>query len=182
MTTESCSSAGTAFGILFGASSGASISHFDDHLAYWIQFVGNHVTSCLSKELAEHDIAVNEWVVLSALHGDPDLPHHVLNRLLGTTRTATWKIVRRLEDRGFIHRRLRQGRARQQGLSLTALGEELVPKLAALADDNDFILFLHLPPGVHKALIGTLQAVATRHQFGFRHIPRPVKNQPVNGL
>jgi DNA-binding MarR family transcriptional regulator len=158
------------------------IPHFENHLCYWLQFVADHVTARLARELEEHDITVNEWVVLRTLFDAPCLPHHVLTRLLGMTRTATWKAVRRLEARGFIRRELARGEARLQGLSLTEQGEALVPQLAALADDNEFRLFLHLPPGLHKSLIRTLQAVATRHQFGFRHIPRRLKNRPANGL
>ena len=116
------------------------------------------------------------------MFNEPGLPHHVLVRLLGLTRTAVWKAVRKLEARGFICRELAHEQARLQGLSLTGQGEALVPQLAALADDNEFRLFLHLPPGVHKSLVSTLKALANRHDFGFRHVPRRVKNQPANGL
>lgn len=158
------------------------IPHFDDHLGYWLRFVADHVTTRLAAELEEHGITVNEWVLLRTLFDEPCLPHHVLKRRLGMTRTATWKAVRRLEARGFIRRELARGQARLQELSLTEHGEALVPRLAALADDNEFRLFLHLPPGIHKSLISTLKARADRYQFGLRHIPRRLKNQPGNGL
>jgi DNA-binding MarR family transcriptional regulator len=158
------------------------IPHFDDHLGYWLPYVADHVAFRLAQELEVHGISVHEWLVLRTLFDQPCLPHYVLQRVLGITRAPTWKAVKRLEKRGLISRELARGQARLQELSLTEQGEALVPHLAALAGDNEFWLFLHLPPGVHKSLINTLKAIADRHQFGFRHIPRRLKNRPANGL
>lgn len=155
---------------------------FEDHLSYWLRIVASHASNTLGERLKSRDFTVNDWIVLRTLLDAPSLPQHVLNRLVGMNRVATWKVVRRLQERGLVQRELKRGRARQHGLSLTAAGEALVPQLAALADDNELDLFLHLPPGVHEALVDTLRALAHRHNFGFRHIPRRRKNPPAIGL
>jgi DNA-binding MarR family transcriptional regulator len=159
-----------------------SVSHFDNHLGYWLQFVADHVTAHHARQLEEHDITVTEWVVLRALFDQPCLPYHVLMRILGMTRAAVWKAVHRLEARALICSELAQGEARMQELSLTKQGEALVPQLAALAADNELLLFLHLPPGVHRYLVATLKELAVRHHFGLRRYRRGFKNQPANGL
>jgi DNA-binding MarR family transcriptional regulator len=157
-------------------------SHFEDHLCYWLQFVASHANARLGVQLAERSTTVNEWLVLRILLDNPGVPYLVVARILGLGRAATWKTVARLEAGGLVCSALAPGAARAQALSLTAKGAALVPELAALAEDNEFRLFFHLPPGVHGATIGTLQAMAFHHDFGFRHIPRRLKNRPANGL
>jgi DNA-binding MarR family transcriptional regulator len=159
-----------------------TVPHYDDQLSYWLQFVASHVTSRLGEELEQHDTTVTEWLILRALRGNSDFPHHALQRDLGLTRAATWKAVKRLEERGLIRRALLPDRARLQGLSLTEDGEALVPKLAAAADDNEFVVFMGVTPAMRAALMETLRAVATRHDFGFRHRPRRRRCRPANGL
>ena len=158
------------------------ISHFEEHLCYWLQFVACHANACLGDELAQRGMTVNDWLVLRTLLDNPGVGHHVVARVLGLSRAAAWKTVARLRAEGHVCGAMAPGAARAQALSLTPDGEALVPQLAALAEDNEFRLFLHLPPGVHAALVGALQAIAIRHDFGFRHLPRRLKNQPVNRL
>lgn len=157
-------------------------SHYEDHLGYWLQFVACHVNARLGEQLAERGRTVNEWLVLRLLLGRPGLGHHVVARTLGLSRPAAWKTVARLEAGGYVSRAMASGKARAQALSLTPEGEALVPELAAVAEDNEFRLFFHLPRGVHESLICALVAIVTRHDFGFRHIPRRLKKKPANRL
>jgi DNA-binding MarR family transcriptional regulator len=154
----------------------SSVSHFDNHLGYWLHFVAHHVSERMDQLLGKHGVAMNDWLILRTTFQDPGVPYYAVVRLLGLGRTGCWKAVQRLERRGLIHCELMPGEARCKQLSLTAKGEAMVPALAALAEDNEFHFFSRLPPGVPKALAGALQEVATRHHFGNRHVPRRPKN------
>jgi DNA-binding MarR family transcriptional regulator len=162
--------------------SDARLSHFADHLGYWLHFVASQVSARLERLLAEREMTMNDWLILRTLFQDPGIPHHTLVRLLGMGRTGTWKAVQRLERRGFIRHELAPGEARCQELSLTGKGEALVPELAALAEDHEFHFFFHLAPHVREALTAALRQLATRHDFGYRRESRRLKNQPANGL
>jgi DNA-binding MarR family transcriptional regulator len=157
-------------------------SHYTEHLCYWLQFVASHATATLGAQLAQRGMTVNEWLVLRLLLDNPGVQFHLVARTVGLGKAAAWKTVARLEAGGMVTRELAPGAARVQALSLTPKGEALVPELAALAEDNEFRLFFHLGSGVHAALIRTLTALADRHDFGFRHIPRRLKNRLANRL
>lgn len=141
----------------------SSPSSLDSHLGFWLRYVSNHVSARFQKLLEAQDISVTEWVALRALFDRDETTHAALIGALGMTKGAASKIVSRLEERGLASRRQAKGDAREQALGLTHKGRALVPRLAALADDNDAHCFDHLAVHEREALMRLLRTYVAHH-------------------
>lgn len=141
----------------------------DAHLGFWLRFVSNHVSARFRQSIEEEDSTVTEWVALRALYGQPLTTHAALIQALGMTKGAASKVLSRLEQKGLARREPVPDRPREQALSLTRKGRALVPKLAALADENEAYFFGHLPARERQQLAKTLQELVARH--GFKEVP-----------
>lgn len=142
-----------------------ALSPLEAHLGFWLRFVSNHVSSRFQQLLEDKGVTVTEWVALRTLWSQDETTHAELIRALGMTKGAASKVVSRLEEKGLAGRQLADGRAREQSLSLTAAGKDLVPQLAALADANDAHFFGHLPAAERDALTQSMKALVQRHQL-----------------
>ncbi|CDW94828.1 MAG: winged helix-turn-helix transcriptional regulator [Betaproteobacteria bacterium] len=142
-----------------------ALSPLEAHLGFWLRFVSNHVSSRFQQLLEDKGVTVTEWVALRTLWSQDETTHAELICALGMTKGAASKVVSRLEEKGLAGRQLADGRAREQSLSLTAAGKDLVPQLAALADANDAHFFGHLPAAERDALTQSMKALVQRHQL-----------------
>ena len=107
------------------------------HLGFWLRTVSNHVSHAFAAKLAAKGVTVAEWVVLCALHGREPLPPSRLAGELGMTRGAITRLADRLIGKSLLVRRASGTDGRAQTLALSGQGQQLVPALAALADQND---------------------------------------------
>lgn len=105
-------------------------SSLEDHLGFWLRFVSNHVSLRFQKLLENESVTVTEWVALRTLWNESESSHATLIEALGMTKGAASKVINRLEEKGLAERKLVDGRAREQKLSLTIKGKMLVPRLA----------------------------------------------------
>jgi DNA-binding MarR family transcriptional regulator len=121
-----------------------SISDLQAHLGYWLRYVSNHVSQAFARRLEDQDVTVAEWAVMRELYGVDCIAPSRLAGQLGLTRGAITKLADRLVAKGLAARTPHPGDARAQTLALTARGQTLVPKLAALADENDAEFFADL--------------------------------------
>jgi DNA-binding MarR family transcriptional regulator len=142
-----------------------SPSALEAHLGFWLRFVSNHVSSRFQQLLEDKGVTVTEWVALRTLWSRDETTHAELIRALGMTKGAASKVVSRLEEKGLAGRQLADGRAREQSLSLTTAGKDLVPLLASLADANDAHFFGHLPAAERDALNEAMKALVQHHQL-----------------
>lgn len=140
-------------------------SPLEAHLGFWLRFVSNHVSLRFQLLLEDMGVTVTEWVALRTLWSQDETTHTALIQVLGMTKGAASKVVSRLEVKGLAMRRLVDGRAREQSLSLTTAGKALVPQLAALADANDAHFFGHLPAAERQALTQAMQALVQHHEL-----------------
>ena|ERR1043165_4319754 len=147
----------------------ASPSDLAAHLGYWLRFVSNHVSQAFSARLAARGVLVAEWVVLRELFGRADVAPSDLATGLGMTRGGVSKLVDRLAERGLVARVAGTADRRYQALVLTAAGKALVPRLAALADQNEVEFFGHLGAAKRALLGGLLRDLVTHH--GLRVVP-----------
>jgi DNA-binding MarR family transcriptional regulator len=150
------------------AKSGAA-SPLEAHLGYWLRYVSNQVSRSFDRKLAALDVSVAEWVVLRELfEGDPLVPSE-LAKTIGMTRGAVSKIMDRLEAKSLLTRSTSERDRRFQAVTLSAKGRTLVPRLAALADQNDVEFFGHLKPGERQQIERAMREVVRRH--GLRTVP-----------
>lgn len=141
------------------------VSALDSHLGFWLRFVSNQVSSRFETLLAAHDISVTEWVAMRSLYGHMDATHAELISALGMTKGAASKVVSRLEAKGLTERQLSKDSQREQVLFLTDEGNQLVPKLAALADENDDHFFGHLTAAQRQDMQTLMQELVTYHRL-----------------
>ncbi|MDO8287936.1 MAG: MarR family transcriptional regulator [Parvibaculum sp.] len=146
-----------------------TVSALEDHLGYWLRYVSNQVSHSFSQKLARRDVTVAEWVMLREMFEADDLNPSELASKLGLTRGAISKLTDRLVTKALIQRSFSTEDKRFQTLSLTTKGQALVPKLSALADENDKEFFGRLKPS-ERTLIEKLMKQIARSN-GLRAIP-----------
>lgn len=147
----------------------AKISPLEAHLGYWLRFVSNHVSHAFSVKLQVRDVTVAEWVILRELYEQDAMPPSELAERIGMTRGAISKLAERLAAKSLLDKAGNKNDRRYQSLSLTAAGRTLVPKLAALADQNDAEFFEHLKPAQRAALEDMMKDIVKRR--GLRAVP-----------
>lgn len=140
-------------------------SPLEAHLGFWLRFVSNHVSARFEAQLASQGVSPSEWVALRTLFDQPETATAALIEALGMTKGAASKVVSRLEDKGLAKRQFAEGSGREQVLSLTRKGTALVPKLAALADENEEHFFAHLSPAERQKLVTQFQGLVAHHKL-----------------
>lgn len=145
------------------------VSALEAHLGYWLRFVSNQVSHAFSTRLAARGVTVAEWVVLREMFDAEASVPSALAARLGMTRGAISKLVDRLEAKALVKRRASSVDRRYQDLVLTPQGRRLVPRLSALADENDEEFFGHLGAAERAAIEAAMREIVRR--FGLRSVP-----------
>ncbi|MEH6676996.1 MarR family winged helix-turn-helix transcriptional regulator [Phenylobacterium sp.] len=131
-----------------------------DHLGYWLRLVSNAVSQSFARRVEAEGVTVAEWVFLRALYDvEPMAPSQLAERM-GMTRGAISKLADRLAAKDLVERREAGGDGRRQSLTLRPPGHALVPRLAALADQNDAASFEGLTPEERGELERLLRKLA----------------------
>lgn len=150
-------------------SSPAPPSQLTSHLGYWLRHVSNHVSQAFARKVEQEGVTVAEWVVLRELFGQAEVAPTRLAERLGLTRGAISKLAERLLSKGLILRRDDEADARAQLLALSNAGRDLVPRLSALADQNDVEFFDHLTQTERETVERVLRDIVERR--GLKIIP-----------
>ena len=100
-----------------------------------------------SMKLAACEVTVAEWVVMREIYESETVVPSELADRLGMTRAAISKLADRLTAKSLVVRTSNAADRRYQALGLPREGQRLVPRLSALADQNDseFLDTLHRP-------------------------------------
>jgi len=150
-------------------SSPAPPSQLTSHLGYWLRHVSNHVSQAFARKVEQEGVTVAEWVVLRELFDQAEVAPTRLAERLGLTRGAISKLAERLLSKGLILRRDDEADARAQLLALSNAGRDLVPRLSALADQNDAEFFDHLTQTERETVDRVLRDIVERR--GLKIIP-----------
>lgn len=145
------------------------VSGLDAHVGYWLRAVSNHVSHAFKAKVERHGVTVAEWVVLRALLDGDGVKPSALATTLGLTRGAISKLVDRLVAKELVSIQSDATDGRSHLVTLKPSGRRLIPKLAALADENDEEAFGHLDPAQREALLATLKLVVGH--LGLRGAP-----------
>lgn len=141
------------------------VSSLDLQLGYWLRLVSNHVSHSFRRKIEDSGVTVAEWVVLrKLLELGPSAPSQ-LAEALGLTRGAVSKLDDRLLTKALVEIRSSPEDGRQQIVSLSARGRALVPRLAALADDNDGHFFGVLSKSEQAALRALMMKLVRSHEL-----------------
>jgi DNA-binding MarR family transcriptional regulator len=112
-------------------------SALETHLGYWLRRVSNHLSGAFAKALQARQVSVAEWVVLSHIHGRPEIRPAELADTIGLTRGAVSKVLDKLEEKKWMTRKILEMDNRGQSLFLTQQGRRILPELKEIADRND---------------------------------------------
>jgi DNA-binding MarR family transcriptional regulator len=145
------------------------VSSLDAHIGYWLRGVSNHVSHSFKLKLEGHDVTVAEWVVMRALFAQEGMRPSELAESIGLSRGAISKLVFRLVRKKLVICREDPDDGRAQMLRLSQAGSRLVPKLAALADENDRQMFGHLGARQRALFFSVLKGIAEFH--GLKEAP-----------
>lgn len=137
------------------------ISDLASHLGYWLRFVSNHVSHGFARKLQGEGVTAAEWVLLRELYDEEALGPSRLAERMGLTRGAISKLADRLIGKHLVERENRPDDARAHFLRLSLAGRAVVPRLAALADENDREFFDHLTAGERAALEALLKDIVS---------------------
>nr|WP_279379681.1 MarR family transcriptional regulator [Polymorphobacter fuscus] len=94
--------------------------------------------------MAAKDVTVAEWTVMRRLYPVESVAPSQLADAMGMTRGAISKLADRLVAKSLVVRDASATDGRAHFLRLTAHGAEMVPALAALAEQNEAECFAHL--------------------------------------
>lgn len=141
------------------------VSSLESHAGFWLRFVSNHVSARFEAKVAAEGVSLSEWVALRSLFDTGASDPAALMSRLGMTKGAVSKIVTRLEGRGLLAREISAADKRATQILLTTAGKNLVPKLAALADENDECFFGHLSDKQRSELIAVMKQIIDTHDL-----------------
>jgi DNA-binding MarR family transcriptional regulator len=142
-----------------------SVSELKKHVGFWLRFVSNHVSYAFAAKLERTGVTVAEWVILREMYGTESSSPSTIAVRTGLTRGAVSKLVDRLFAKELVTREDRTDDRRYQSIALTATGRRLVPKLAALADENDEEFFSSLSAKEREALVATLKKLVKAEEL-----------------
>lgn len=142
-----------------------TVSTLDTHIGFWLRFVSNHVSHSFARKLLGNDVTVAEWVILREMFEIDETAPSLLATSTGLTRGAVSKLVDRLLQKGYVSRAESSEDHRFQTIKLTATGRRLVPKLAALADQNDEEFFAALSSAERETLVTTLKKLVAANKL-----------------
>lgn len=143
-----------------------SIKRPEDHLGYWLAFVSSKVVTSLARRLETHDVSVSEWVALRKLFDQrAAISISALAEQMGMTKAPVSRLVERLVQKELVNRQDSRNDGRTQQIWLSSAGQKLVPKLAAIADQNDEAFFGHLTMNVRPMMIALMQDIVKRYRL-----------------
>lgn len=99
--------------------------------------------------------------VLLALREKPTITQTHVGELTGIDTATLTPLLRSLEERGFLSRRVDEGNKRRKLLELTEQGTALVTKVEALAARTDDIMLAGLSPEQRRDLMTALATLAS---------------------
>lgn len=143
-----------------------SVSRLEQHLGYWLRLVSNNVSVAFARRLEVLDVSVSEWVAMRKLF-DKAAPISIsaLAEQMGMTKAPVSRLVERLVQKELVNRQDSRNDGRAQQIWLSTAGQKLVPKLAAIADENDEAFFGHLPMNGRLTMIALMRDIAKHYRL-----------------
>ena len=140
-------------------------SGLEEHAGYWLRFVSNHVSQAFARKLLASGVTAAEWVLMREMYDAESMAPSLLAETTGLSRGAVSKLVDRLFQKKLLTRVERDDDRRFQSIALTETAREMVPKLAALADENDAEFFSVLTPRERQMLMDTLKKLVEANRL-----------------
>ncbi len=102
-----------------------SIARLDEQLCFALYAASNHLTSIYRSLLEPLDLTYTQFIVLMALWEKDDISISQLADKAGLSKATMTPLLKRLEQKGFILRRVLDDNERQKSVTLTEAGRQL---------------------------------------------------------
>lgn len=135
------------------------------HLGYWMRIVSNAVSQRFAREMEAAGVTVAEWVFLRMLWDVGQIAPSALAERMGLTKGAVSRLADRLVAKDLVHREANAEDRRAHTLALNAKGRALVPRLAAMADQNDAVFFNVLETDERQQLMRLLAKIVLAREL-----------------
>jgi DNA-binding MarR family transcriptional regulator len=143
------------------------------HTGFWLRFISNHLSHAFTQKLADSGVTAAEWLVLREMFdaelrkmfaGQTTAPSQIA-ATIGMTRGPVSRLIDRLVKKQLVRRAESAKDHRFQEVGLTPAGMQLVPRLAAIADENDRQFLSCLSERERKKLLQMLKKIAKANQL-----------------
>lgn len=135
------------------------------HLGYWMRIVSNAVSQRFARQMESAGVTVAEWVFLRMLFDVEQIAPTALAERMGLTKGAVSRLADRLIEKDLVQREAHPEDKRAHTLALNAKGRTLVPRLAAMADQNDAVFFDVLDGSERQQLMRLLTKIVTAREM-----------------
>ena len=135
------------------------------HLGYWMRIVSNAVSHRFARQMEAAGVTVAEWVFLRMLFDVEQIAPSALAERMGLTKGAVSRLADRLIAKDLVQREANPEDKRAHTLALKAKGRTLVPRLAAMADQNDAVFFDALDKSERQQLMRLLTKIVTAREL-----------------
>lgn len=125
----------------------------DERVAHLTRLCARGFNRSLTRRLADHDISFGQWVFLRILWDQEGLTQRDLSERANLTEPTVHTALTKMEQKGIVSRRTREGNRRKQHVYLTERGRALRSVLEPLAIEANDIALL----GIDKAQQETLR-------------------------
>ncbi len=141
-------------------------SELKSHIGYRLRAISNAVSHSFARKLITSEVTVAEWVILREMYDKSEaISSSMIAELTGLTRGAVSKLVDRLVHKNLIIRTESTVDRRCFQIKLSSKAKELIPALAAIADENDKAFFSSLSKNEQKTLMSILIKLSEIHQL-----------------
>jgi DNA-binding MarR family transcriptional regulator len=130
---------------------------------YVIHKVAQHGQRVLHEALAEHELALPHFAVLSALHDLGPVAQHALAAHLHIHASHLVRYLDETERRGLVGRERDPDDRRRQRVAITTAGEALIAKLTPAVERAEQDLLKALSPTERETLTTLLDRVLADH-------------------
>ncbi len=103
-------------------------------LCFAIHAASNLIGDLYRPLLAEHGLTYAQYTTLMALAEKDDVSITYLARRLGVTKATMTPLLRRLEERNLVSRKVEDGNERQKAVTITIMGRELLGSSCKVTD------------------------------------------------
>ena len=117
------------------------------NLSRLISILHNQKNSYMNVQLKEFGLSHGQAITLKIIYEENNIKQEDLNKRLQIDKSAVTRILKTLEDKGFIIKKTSKEDKRNHVLSLTSKGKELYPKIKDVIkdiDQNELILLEEL--------------------------------------
>ena len=137
-----------------------------NRLGFWVGSLSSAVKTSLSRRLAPFDITTTQWAILETCYNGEANSITTLSRYIPVDAAAISRQVDRLVAKSLIYRRRRVRDRRSVRITLTAVGRELVPRLAHLAYANNEHFLNRLDSAERAEFVRMLQKILANEVTG----------------